>query len=90
MTSLLVTTDSELSKVAAPNLPAAPTEYSSTYHDSANNILRLFFNQVVKILGQLKAGEGLGNYADDTAAAAAGVPLNGLYRTASVVKIRVT
>lgn len=32
----------------------------------------------------------LGNYADDVAAAAAGVPIGGLYRTASAVKVRVT
>lgn len=31
----------------------------------------------------------LGNYADDTAAAAGGVPVGGLYRTASAVKVRV-
>lgn len=32
---------------------------------------------------------GLANYADDTAAASGGVPLKGLYRTGSAVKIRV-
>lgn len=32
---------------------------------------------------------GLGNYADDTAAAAGGVAIGGFYRTASAVKIRV-
>lgn len=32
---------------------------------------------------------GLANYADDTAAAAGGVPIKGLYRTGSAVKIRV-
>ena len=32
----------------------------------------------------------LGNYVDDVAAAAAGVPIGGLYRTASAVKVRVT
>jgi hypothetical protein len=30
----------------------------------------------------------IGNYADDTAAAAGGVPLNGVYRTGSALKIR--
>lgn len=32
----------------------------------------------------------LGNFADDTAAAAGGIPVGGLYRTASAVKVRVT
>ena len=31
----------------------------------------------------------IGNYADDAAAAAAGVPINGLYRTGSTVMVRV-
>ncbi len=33
---------------------------------------------------------GLSNAADDTAAATAGVPVNGLYRDGSVLKIRVS
>jgi hypothetical protein len=53
MTTSLVTADSELSKVATPNLPLAPIQYRPEYHDATNNILRLFFNQIVKILGQL-------------------------------------
>lgn len=32
---------------------------------------------------------GLSNYADDAAAATGGVPVGGLYRTASAVKVRV-
>jgi hypothetical protein len=32
----------------------------------------------------------LTNYADDTAAAAAGVPVGGLYKTSGTVKVRVT
>jgi hypothetical protein len=34
--------------------------------------------------------EGLGDYADDAAAATGGVPVNGVYRTGSVLKIRVS
>lgn len=34
--------------------------------------------------------ELLGDYANDAAAKAGGVPLFGLYRTAAVVKVRVT
>tara|TARA_Y100000401_G_scaffold47262_1_gene36392 strand:+ start:3242 stop:3901 length:660 start_codon:yes stop_codon:yes gene_type:complete len=32
---------------------------------------------------------GLGNYADDAAAAAGGVPINGLYRNGNVIQIRI-
>ena len=32
---------------------------------------------------------GLGNYADDAAAQAGGVPINGLYRNGNVIQIRI-
>jgi len=51
----LVTSEYELSRVAAPNLPLAPTEYERRYFDQLTNTMRLYFNQLDKILGQLKA-----------------------------------
>lgn len=50
---------------------------------------------LTKVLVMESAGiftlvQGLGDYADDAAAQAANVPVNGLYRTGSVVKIRVS
>jgi len=41
------------------------------------------------LLGLPLSGELLGDYVNDAAAAAGGVPLYGYYRTASVVKQRV-
>lgn len=38
----------------------------------------------------LAGGQPLKDFPDDAAAAAGGVPLNGFYRTANAVKIRVT
>lgn len=38
----------------------------------------------------LAGGQPLKDFANDVAAAAGGVPINGFYRTASAVKIRVT
>lgn len=57
--SLIVTTDDELLRVAAPNLPLAPVQYDSRYQEQFNNILRLYFNQLDKILGQLMATSGV-------------------------------
>lgn len=57
--SLIVTTDDELLRVAAPNLPLAPVQYESRYQEQFNNILRLYFNQLDKILGQLMATSGV-------------------------------
>ena len=41
-------------------------------------------------LSVLAGGQPLKDFANDAAAAAGGVPINGFYRTASAVKIRVT
>jgi len=55
--TLIVTTDFTLGKVAPPNLPLAPTQYNSAYQEQFNNVLRLYFNQLNKIVGQLMASE---------------------------------
>jgi hypothetical protein len=51
--SFLVTTDFELNKVAAPNLPLPPTEYDRVYFDQMLNILRLYFNRLDALTTQL-------------------------------------
>lgn len=51
----LVTSEYVLSRVAAPNLPLAPQNYDPRYVDQLNNVLRLYFNQLDKILSQLNA-----------------------------------
>lgn len=50
---MIVTSEFELSRVAAPNLPLAPRVYDSDYHEQLNNVLRLYFNQIDKILQQM-------------------------------------
>ena len=57
--SYIVTTDYDLLRVAPPNLPLAPTLYDSRYQDQLNNVLRLYFNQLNKIVSQLNTGSGL-------------------------------
>ena len=54
----VVITENELSQVAAPNLPLATPQYDPRYLDQLNNVLRLYFNQPDKILGQLQTGSG--------------------------------
>lgn len=53
--TLIVTTDYELLRVTPPNLPLAPSQYDSRYQEQFNNVLRLYFNQLNKIVGQLMA-----------------------------------
>lgn len=56
--SLIVTTEYDLNKVVAPNLPYAPNEWNRQFHDQYSNVLRLYFNQLDNIIGQLKTGSG--------------------------------
>jgi hypothetical protein len=53
--TFVVTTEFDLSQTVSPRLPNAPIEYDYRYLDQLNNILRLYFNQLDKIIGQLNA-----------------------------------
>lgn len=53
--TFVVTTNYALSQVTPPNLPLAPRDYDSRYQEQFNNVLRLYFNQLNKIVGQLVA-----------------------------------
>jgi len=53
--TLLVTSDFEINRVATPALPLAPEVYQRPYQDQLNNVLRLYFNRLDSILGQLSA-----------------------------------
>jgi len=49
-----VTSENKFNRVVAPRLPEATQEYDANYINQLNNVLRLYFNQVDNILGQLK------------------------------------
>jgi hypothetical protein len=51
--TLIVTSEFELNRVVAPRLPTAPAEYEARYHDQFADVLRLYFNRLDNILGQL-------------------------------------
>ena len=51
--TLIVTSEFELNRIVAPRMPTAPPDYEKRYHDQFADILRLYFNQVDNILGQL-------------------------------------
>jgi len=53
--TLIVTSEFELNRVVAPRLPNAPELYEKRYHDQFADILRLYFNRLDNILGQLTA-----------------------------------
>ena len=53
--SFIITSDFELNKVAAPNMPLPPLEYDSVYFDQMLNILRLYFNRIDALTTQLMA-----------------------------------
>ena len=51
----IITSEFELNKVAAPNLPLPPEEYNRIYFDQMLNILRLYFNRIDALTTQLTA-----------------------------------
>lgn len=53
--TLVVTTDNELSRIAAPNLPLAPAQWDRQFHDQYSNVLRLYFNRLDNFIAQLMA-----------------------------------
>lgn len=53
---------------SAPNLPLAPSQYASQYHEQLNNVLRLYFNQVSNIESSLVSPLG-GKYLNNPYAA---------------------
>ena len=53
--SFIITSDFELNKVAAPNMPLPPLEYDRQYFDQMLNILRLYFNKIDALNTQLMA-----------------------------------
>ena len=56
--SYIITSEFELNKVAAPNLPLPPTEYDRVYFDQMLNILRLYFNRLDSLTTQLMTSSG--------------------------------
>jgi hypothetical protein len=56
--SYIITSESELSRIAAPSLPLATKEYSQQYIDQLNNVLRLYFNRLDNLLAQLQTSSG--------------------------------
>jgi len=56
--SFIITSDFELNKVAAPNMPLPPEEYNRQYFDQMLNILRLYFNRLDALTGQLNTSSG--------------------------------
>lgn len=55
----VVTSQYELNRVVAPRLPAATKVYDENYVNQLNNVLRLYFNQLDNIIGQLSTSGGI-------------------------------
>jgi hypothetical protein len=53
--SLIITSTTELQQVAPPALPQPGDDYNRAYQDQLNNVLRLYFNRLNSLLGQLTA-----------------------------------
>lgn len=52
----------ELKRTEPPAIPHAPTQYERRYQDETNNVLRLFFNRLNKLLRNLLSTDDGGKY----------------------------
>lgn len=53
--TFVVTTDYEIDKIAAPNLPLAPEQWDRRFQDQYSNVLRLYFNRLDNFIARLMA-----------------------------------
>jgi len=53
--TLIVTTDYQIDKIAAPNLPLAPDQWDRRFQDQYSNVLRLYFNRLDDFIARLMA-----------------------------------
>jgi hypothetical protein len=56
---MIVTSEFGLQRIAPPALPQATEDYSRSYQNQLNNVLRLYFNRLQNILGQLETTGGI-------------------------------
>lgn len=56
--TLIVTTEVDLNRVTAPNLPRAPAQYNAQYQEQFSNVLRLYFNRLDNLFSQLTSSSG--------------------------------
>lgn len=54
----IVTTEYDINKLAAPNLPLAPDQWDRRYQDQFANVLRLYFNRIDDFIARLSVGGG--------------------------------
>jgi hypothetical protein len=53
--SYIVTTEYDIDRVTAPNLPLAPDQWNRQYQDQFANVLRLYFNRLDNFIARLDA-----------------------------------
>lgn len=77
---MLVTSEFQINRIAAPSLPTPPREYDSIYGEQLNNVLRLYFNRINNVLGQLVTNGTLGTEEDPFFVALGGTNLDAFGR----------
>lgn len=83
----LVTSNYEINKVAPPALPQAVNEYSRSYQDQLNNVLRLYFNQLNQIFNKLDTSSGISTVRFPYGAFSSGVDQTTTANTATLMTL---
>jgi len=88
--TLIVTSSNELVKISAPALPLATEAYSQTYQDQLNSVLRLYFNRLQGMLGQLNTNSGISTIRFPYGAFSSGVDQSTTANTATLMTLNTT
>ena len=86
----IVTSEFALNKAVAPRLPAATNQYDPNYINQLNNILRLYFNQLDNIVGQLSTSGGVVGVRFPYGAFSSGVDQTTTANTATLMTLNTT
>ena len=88
--TLIVTTTSELQRIAPPALPQAAEEYSRPYQDQLNNVIRLYFNRLNTLFSQLNTSSDTSGLRVPYGAFSSGVDQSTTANTATLMTLDTT
>ena len=88
--TLIVTTTTELQRIAPPALPQAAEEYNRPYQDQLNNVLRLYFNRLNTLFSQLNTSSDTSGLRVPYGAFSSGVDQTTTANTATLMTLDTT
>ena len=86
----IVTVESEIQHIAPPALPQGTETYDRAYQDQLNNVIRLYFNRLNTLFGQLNASSDTSGLRVPYGAFSSGVDQTTTANTATLMTLNTT